>query len=81
MKIKIIKCSKSTYWYNNEIGNTFDVTELNDKGYLIKNHDPNNYNLYVSVSDAEILNVSQNESPKVSKHEDSENNIFEIKSH
>ena len=27
MKIKIIKCSKDTYWYNSYVGEVFEVTD------------------------------------------------------
>ena len=36
MKIKIVKCSKDTYWYHSHVGEVFEVTEKlakNDEWY------------------------------------------------
>ena len=30
MQVKIIKCSEKFYWYNNRIGEIFDVKYIND---------------------------------------------------
>lgn len=39
MKIKIIKCQNSILWYNNHIGEEFDVYYIDDKAYWCRERD------------------------------------------
>jgi hypothetical protein len=59
MKIKIIKCTKETYWYSNKIGEIYTVNRAvnyphnNGKGYQVNGgHFKSSY---VDLEDAEIV--------------------------
>ena len=58
MKIKIIKCSSTHYWYLNRIGETFEVLyESLAYGYCV--HKGRLLDSFVSFSDAEVLSEAE----------------------
>lgn len=56
MDVKIIKCSKSTYWYNNKVGQTIEVDEAphNPLGYRVSSQKGVLTGI-ISFEDAEVL--------------------------
>jgi hypothetical protein len=57
MEIKIIKCSKESYWYRGKIGKTFEIEEPHHKwGYRVVGNGL--MTGVVCFSDAEVLNIS-----------------------
>jgi len=67
-KVKIVKCSKESWWYNDRIGEIFNVTLDDDYYYIIVNN-ANDF-CYILVTDCiditielkleRILNESKN---------------------
>ena len=54
--VKIIKCSKPTYWYRDQVGKTVEVSkETHKHGYKVET-DEGLLTGIISFSDAEILN-------------------------
>jgi len=58
MRVKIIKCGKSTFWYNNYVGEVFEVTQT---PMVFENHE-SNYSCtgtfagnFICVCDAEVV--------------------------
>lgn len=61
MKVKIIKCSKPSYWYAKEIGNIFEVkqdTYFNDK-YVVKKRK----NLLIGKYDCQVIEYCNTPTP------------------
>ena len=53
MKIKIIKCSDSLMWYNNQIGQVFTPYREYPESYLVRATD--SYSNIIYKTDVEIL--------------------------
>jgi hypothetical protein len=59
MKIKIIKCTKETYWYSNKVGEIYTVSRAvtyphnKEKGYQVIGG--TFQSSYVNLEDAEIV--------------------------
>lgn len=62
MQIKIVGCSRKTYWYANRIGEVFDVVDEDTTDYYVNYAKPDEYSLSGRVlkSDAEIVNENNN---------------------
>ena len=53
MLVKIINCCDSNYWYNNHIGEIFDVYDYNqNKNYVVKNLNRKNDIYFINLLDA-----------------------------
>lgn len=57
MKVKIIKCSKSSYWYNDKIGEIYEIDDdfINKDGLTICRTSKSIPN-YINFDDCEVLN-------------------------
>jgi hypothetical protein len=55
MKIKIKSCSLPTFWYNNKIGNIYEVEPIYNGYMLIERQEQHTYQV-VEKEDCEIVN-------------------------
>ena len=58
MQIKIVGCSRKTYWYAKHIGEVFDVVDEDTTDYYVNYAKPDEYSISCMVlkSDAEVVN-------------------------
>lgn len=56
MKVKVIKSSLKSYWYNDRIGEIFTVMEKNSYGYLVKEFESCKVaECYIDFCDCEVV--------------------------
>ncbi len=54
MRIKILRCSDSLFWYNSRINETFYVQRIESDRYWVREEDTTGYLNFVLFKDCEI---------------------------
>lgn len=55
MKIKILHCSDSMFWYNRHIGETFKVVRIESDRFWVREQDEFGYLNFVLAKDCEVV--------------------------
>ncbi len=55
MKVRIIRCSDSLFWYNSHIGEVFRVRKICPDRYMVREDDDCGYINFILYQDCEIV--------------------------